>query len=353
MRDGGSWYQPLARDLSPGLACGARCRQAIPALPGRTGPAAAGTARIPPTAPLAPTPFFSGYRLAAAMGIAAAPEQQAMLTIARHLLWRLRRGRQWAQALETYQELPERLRGYRIPAEGGPPRRVEPTVSRRPVRALQPRDAVPVLPDFDRRALPLVGPGPSRFTDRRRPAAVTVDEELCLAPAPGHDLDDIPGATGGPLQVPLAELAKTARWMDDTEERQGLKPGSWSQRLQDMQLDTVSARRPLLPALLDPDAQPTASPRRHGGIRQKHADDTDRRVGSRQGPADHPGRRGRRRTTHPLSSVPRPWPARSAVSAPPPADSTPGACAAASPPAGKAPCSPTTTPASTTSAPRA
>ena len=40
--------------------------------------------------------------------------------------------------------------------------------------------------------------------------------------------------------MPLAELAKTARWMDETEERQGLKPGSWSQRLQDMQLDTVS-----------------------------------------------------------------------------------------------------------------
>ena len=237
MRDSSSWYQPLARDLSrvwpaehaaikPSLLCqvelGLRLLERLDPHHSAAGAYA----------------LFSGYPFAAAMGIAAAPEQQAMLTIARHLLWRLRRGRQWAQALETYQELPERLRGYRIPAEGGPPRRVEPTVAgdRYALYDL----TLSLLPDFDRRALPLARPGPSRFTDRRRPAAVTIPEELCLAPAPGHDLDDIPGATGRPLQVPLAELAKTARWMDETEERQGLKPGSWSQRLQDMQLDTVS-----------------------------------------------------------------------------------------------------------------
>ena len=40
--------------------------------------------------------------------------------------------------------------------------------------------------------------------------------------------------------MPLAELAETARWMDETEERHGLRPGSWSQRLRDMRLDTVS-----------------------------------------------------------------------------------------------------------------
>ena len=69
---------------------------------------------------------------------------------------------------------------------------------------------------------------------------MTIPGELCLGPAPGHDLGDIPGTTGRPLEVPLAELAETARWMDDTEERQGLRPGSWSQRLQEMRLDTVS-----------------------------------------------------------------------------------------------------------------
>jgi hypothetical protein len=237
MRDSSNWYQPLASDLSrvwpaehaavkPSLLCqvelGLRLLERLDPHHSATGAYA----------------LFSGYPFAAAMGIAAAPEQQAVLTIARHLLWRLRRGRQWAQTLETYQELPERLRGYRIPAGGGPPRRVEPTVAgdRYALYDL----TLSHLPDFDRRALPLAGHGPSRFTDRRRPAAVTIPEELCLGPAPGHDLDDIPGATGRPLQVPLAELAKTARWMDETEERQGLRPGSWSQRLQDMQLDTVS-----------------------------------------------------------------------------------------------------------------
>jgi pPIWI RE three-gene island domain Z len=238
MRDSSSWYQPLARDLSrvwpaehaavkPSLLCqvelGLRLLERLDPDHGAAGVYA----------------LLSGYPFATAMGIAATPEQQAMLAVGRHLLWRLRRGRQWAQALDTYQELPGRLRGYRIPAGGGPSRRVEPTVAgdRYALYDL----TLSQLPDFDRRALPLAGPGPSRFTDRRRPAAVTIPEELCLGPASGHDLDDIPGATSQPLEVPLAELAATARWMDETEERQDLKPGSWSQRLQDMRLDIVSA----------------------------------------------------------------------------------------------------------------
>lgn len=237
MRDSSEWYRPLARDLGrvwpaehagikPSLLCqvelGLRLLERLDPDHSATGVYA----------------LLSGYPFATAMGIAAAPEQQAMLTVARHLLWRLRRGRQWTQALDTYQELPERLRGYRIPAGGGPPRRVEPTVAgdRYALYDL----TLSRLPDFDRRALPLAGPGPSRFTERRRPAAVTIPEELCLGPAPGHDLGDIPGATRRPLEVPLAELTETARWMDETEERHGLRPGSWSQRLRDMRLDTVS-----------------------------------------------------------------------------------------------------------------
>jgi len=237
MRDSSEWYRPLARDLGrvwpaehagikPSLLCQVELGlRLLERLDGDR--SAAGVYAL-----------LSGYPFATAMGIAAAPEQQAMLTVARHLLWRLRRGRQWVQALETYQELPERLRGYRIPAGGGPPRRVEPTVAgdRYALYDL----TLSRLPDFDRRALPLAGPGPSRFTERRRPAAVTIPGELCLAPAPGHDLSDIPRTTGRPLEVPLAELAETARWMDETEERHGLRPGSWSQRLRDMRLDTVS-----------------------------------------------------------------------------------------------------------------
>jgi hypothetical protein len=236
MRDSSAWYQPLARDLGrvwpadsgvkPSLLCqvelGLRLLERLD--PDQS---AAGVYAL-----------LSGYPFATAIGIAVTAEQQAMLTVARHLLWRLRRGRQWTQALETYQELPERLRGYRIPVADGPPRRVEPSVAgdRYGLYDL----TLSSLPDFDSRALPLAGPGQSRFTERRRPAAVTIPGELCLGPAPGHDLGDIPSTTGRPLDVPLAELAETALWMDNTEERQGLRPGSWSKRLQEMRLDTVS-----------------------------------------------------------------------------------------------------------------
>ena len=237
MRNSSEWYQHLASDLGrvwpaeqtgvkPSLLCqvelGLRLLERLDPSRGAGGAYA----------------LLSGYPFAAAMGIAPAPDQQAMLTVARHLLWRLRRGRQWAQALDTYQELPERLRGYRIPAGYGPPRRVEPTVAAGRFELYD--QTLSQLPGFDRRVLKLAGPGPSRFTERRRPAAVTIPGELCLDPAPGHDLTSNPQAARGPLEVPLAELADTASWMDSEEQRLGLKPGSWAARLADTNLDTIS-----------------------------------------------------------------------------------------------------------------
>ena len=237
MRNSSEWYQPLAKDLErvwpaehaavkPSLLCqvelGLRLLERLDPDRGADGVYT----------------LLGGYPFATAIGIASTPEQQAMLTVARHLLWRLRRRRMWLQCLETYHELPERLRGYRISAEGAPPRRVEPTVAGD--RYARYDLALSRLPPFDRRILPIAGPGPSRFTERRRPAAVTIPERLCLDPAPGHDLDDVPRTAGRPLDVPLAELAATARWMDETEKRGGLPSGSWSQRLRDMQLDTLS-----------------------------------------------------------------------------------------------------------------
>jgi hypothetical protein len=235
MRNASQWYQSLARDLSgvwPAESAGIR-----PSLLCQLELGLRLLERLDPERPASGVyALLSGYPFAAAMGITRTPGEEAMLTVARHLLWKLRRGRQWAQAIETYQELPERLRGYRIPQEGGPALRVEPTVaaSRYELYDL----TLSRLPDFDRLPLRLAGPGPSRFTDRHRPASVTIPAGLCLDPASGHDIDTVPDATLRPLAIPLTELAETASWMDEAERKRGLPPGSWSQRLKDMRLDT-------------------------------------------------------------------------------------------------------------------
>jgi pPIWI RE three-gene island domain Z len=237
MRNGSDWYQPLAKELArawpsehaavkPALLCqvelGLRLLE-------RLDPSAAASGVYT---------LLGGYPFAAAAGIAATAGQHAQLTIARHLLWKLRRRRTWLQCLETYSLLPERLRGYRIPAEGEPAVRVEPTIAGNRYALYD--QALSALPDFDRRALPLAGPGPSRFTERRRPASVSIPEQLCLSPAAGHDLTAVPSTAGIPLDVPLDELAETARWMDQTEHQIQRRPGSWAGRLGDLRLDTLS-----------------------------------------------------------------------------------------------------------------
>lgn len=237
MRNSSEWYQPLAGDLS--RVWPRECAGIKPSLLCQVELGLLLLERLDPDRSASGVyALLSGYPFAEALGIASEPGQQAMLTVARHLLWKLRRGRQWAQALETYQELPERLRGYRIPPGGGPARRVEPTVAGDRYDLYD--QTLSRLPGFDRLPLPLAGPGPSRFTERRRPTAVTIPAELCLDPAPGHDISQVPDATRGPLEIPLAELAETACWMDATEQEHRLRPGSWSQRLADMHLDTVS-----------------------------------------------------------------------------------------------------------------
>jgi hypothetical protein len=240
MRNSSDWYQSMAKELGrtwpdeldgvkPALLCqvelGLRLME-----------------RLDPSAEAGGVyTLLGGYPFAAAAGIALTAEHQSMLTTARHLLWKLRRRRMWLQCLETYGQVPERLRGYRVSDDNGPARRVEPTILAD--RYTQYDLALSALPDFDRRALPLAPSGSSRFVERRRPAAVIIPEELVLDPAPGHDLTTVPATVGKPLDIPLADLAETARWMDHTEQQLRRRPGSWAKRLNDLQLDMLSADR--------------------------------------------------------------------------------------------------------------
>lgn len=237
MRNSSDWYQPLAKNLAkawpteyaevkPALLC--QVELGLRLLERLDSSASAGGVYT----------LLGGYPFGAAAGIATTADDHVMLNAARHLLWKLRRRRTWLQSLETYDLLPERLRGYRIAADDGPARRVEPTIASDRYALFD--QALSALPDFDRRALPLAGAGPSRFVERRRPAAVTIPQELCLEPALGHDLTAVPSSAGIPLDVPLEELADTAHWMDQVEQDLGLRLGSWAKRLGDLRLDTLS-----------------------------------------------------------------------------------------------------------------
>lgn len=252
MRDRSSWYRQLADDLKPwpqehaGIKPTLLCQVelGLRLLERLDSDRAADGVWV----------LLGGYPFAQASGLATGPAEQLALTAARHLLWPLRRRRMWDQSLEAYLELPERLRAYRVPAGGGPARSVSPPVAAHRFAVYD--AALGRLPAFSTNPLPHAGEGAHRFMERRRHASVTVPAELVLEPAPGHDLGaGRPGTHGsnqssGPVEagasddslpVPLTELADTARWMDEEEQRRGLKPGNWAERLTKLDLDTRTA----------------------------------------------------------------------------------------------------------------
>ncbi|MGV9786737.1 pPIWI_RE_Z domain-containing protein [Streptomyces sp. NPDC003435] len=237
MRDRSGWYQQLAKDLKPwpeeyrsirpALLCqvelGLRLLETL--APGR---AADGVWVL-----------LGGYPFASAVGLVRTPEDQLTLTAARHLLWPLRRRRLWQQNLESYRQLPEQLRGYRVPDDGGPARRVtHPTAAHR----FDVYDrALGRIPDFATNPLSYAGEGTHRFRDRRRYSSVTVPPEFVLDPASGHDLVAPRPGRSDPIEIPLAELDDTAGWMDAREEELGRPRGQWRERLSRLELDVRAA----------------------------------------------------------------------------------------------------------------
>ncbi|MBX9386927.1 hypothetical protein ACFPZ0_00675 [Streptomonospora nanhaiensis] len=245
MRDRSTWYRDIAKDLTGQWSreggqtrIGARisllCRVEL------------GLRLLQHLDPAAPPegvwPLISGYPFARAAGLVRGEREERMLTAARHLLWTLRRRSAWQQALERYRDIPEHLRGYRLPGDGGPARWVGATTAGR--ARLETYDAaLGTLPPFARRELPLAPPGESRFLQRRRWTSVHLPEELAFAPAPGHDLTAPHSADPGRLNVPLAELAETAEWLEKAEA--AADPvgahGDWVRRLTNLHVDWRTA----------------------------------------------------------------------------------------------------------------
>ncbi|MFJ2874579.1 MULTISPECIES: hypothetical protein [unclassified Streptomyces] len=237
MRDRSDWYQRLAKDLrpwpteyrgiKPALLCqvelGLRLLETLE--PGR---AADGVWVL-----------LGGYPFASAAGLVRTPEDQLALTAARHLLWPMRRRRLWQQSLESYQQLPEQLRGYRVPAGGGPARRVAHPVAAHRFDVYD--NALGRVPRFATNPLPYAGEGAHRFKEQRRYSSVTIPPEFVFDPPPGHDLVAPRPGPGGPIEVPLAELEDTARWMEARELQLGRPSGQWCERLASLELDVRTA----------------------------------------------------------------------------------------------------------------
>ncbi|GHG93921.1 hypothetical protein [Streptomyces rubradiris] len=237
MRDRNGWYQQLVKDFGPwpqehagtkpALLCqvelGLRLLETLD-----PGLSVDGTWVL-----------LGGYPFARAAGLVTRPADELALTAARHLLWPMRRHRVWQQSLEAYLDLPERLRGYRVPPGGGPARRVSPPVAAHRFEVYD--TALSRLPDYASNPLPQASEGTYRLVDRRRYTSVTLSADLVLDPPSGHDLGAGRPGRSTRLNVSLAELAGIAQWMDEAERTRGLKPGNWAERLSRLELDTRTA----------------------------------------------------------------------------------------------------------------
>ncbi|MFD9975914.1 hypothetical protein ACFWZR_16720 [Streptomyces sp. NPDC059017] len=179
--------------------------------------------------------LFGGYGFARARGYVTALEHEVMLAAGRHLLWHLRRGRTWRQALETYLALPDRLRAFDVPAPDRPARRREPAVASDRFAVYD--AALAALPPLARKPLPLAPAGRATFVDRRRPTSVPLPEWLRPEPTPGHEPEAVRPGSGAPLTIGRAELVETARWMDAKEQENKVEhPGHWEDRLTELHI---------------------------------------------------------------------------------------------------------------------
>ncbi|MFF4989045.1 hypothetical protein ACFY19_17760 [Streptosporangium saharense] len=173
--------------------------------------------------------LLSGYRFAAARGLARGPADRTALAAARHLLPGLRRRRSWHQSLDAYHRLPERLRAYDVPDLDAPARRLSPTVATD--RMADYDTALAALPPFAVKDLPVAPAGRSTFVENRRPTSVTIPAELVFPPAPGHNLAAGRHGDGTAITITRQDLAETAAWMDAEEEKLDAPRGHWQGRL--------------------------------------------------------------------------------------------------------------------------
>lgn len=239
MRDQKAWYKPITEEIRHIWA-----NQPMPMRIGVFCQVELGLRLLermdPSAAPKDVWPLLGGYPFARARGLAVSETDEEMVNAARHLLWPLRRRHAWVQALENYQEIEERLRGYRTVTGNAPAHWIEPAIGAQRLDVYD--SALSERPDFARKRISLAKPGQQyRFLDRQTYTSVTFPTELPPVPFPGHPIERAPDTPDETLEIPLAELAETAEWMEEREHEAELDSGHWADRLSELRLDERTA----------------------------------------------------------------------------------------------------------------
>lgn len=176
--------------------------------------------------------LFGGYPYGEAFGDVRTDAQRLRIQRARHYLWDMRRRREWQLALDSYQQVPQRLRGYDIDDPDTPPQRKSP--ARAADRFTRYEDLLSSPPAWERKSLPIAGEGEYQFQVRDRRYSVRLPVDLLPSPdVRRHDLDALPPRGGAPIEVTWPELEAATRSMDLIEAAapDGGKANQWEKRL--------------------------------------------------------------------------------------------------------------------------
>ncbi|MEU1287006.1 signal recognition particle [Kitasatospora sp. NPDC005856] len=181
-------------------------------------------------------PLLGGYPYSDVFGDVRTEPQRLRLLRARHRLWDLRRRTTWLEALTSYLEVPQQLRGYDLDAPDSVPRRREPTRSSQRFEVFE--EVLSQAPDFSTRTTPIADPGEYTFRVDDRMHSVVLTDDLLTGVRPlAHDLDTLPSGRGAPIEVNWTDLAKAADAMDAAEvTTTGGAPNRWRDRLERVRL---------------------------------------------------------------------------------------------------------------------
>ncbi|WP_395297180.1 signal recognition particle [Kitasatospora hibisci] len=181
-------------------------------------------------------PLLGGYPYSDVFGDVRTESQRLRLLRARHRLWDLRRRTTWLEALTSYLEVPQQLRGYDLDAPDSVPRRREPTRSSQRFEVFE--EVLSQAPDFSTRSTPIAESGEYTFRVDDRMHSVVLTDDLLTGVRPlAHDLDALPSGRGAPIEVSWTDLAKAADAMDAAEvTTTDGAPNRWRDRLERVRL---------------------------------------------------------------------------------------------------------------------
>lgn len=185
--------------------------------------------------------LFGGYPFGQAAGVVTTPEQEWMVTCARHRLWALRRRRTWIDDVTTYRKLSAAVRAYSVPENLGAAVFTGPG-SVAADRLIHYDRALTELPEFSQNALRLAEPGRHYFFRRGKPAWVQISEDLVggARPPVEHPTDSHSRLSEKPIEITRKDLESTAQWLMERErDFPHIEQRHWLNHLGDVNFDVL------------------------------------------------------------------------------------------------------------------